>query len=98
MLDVQTIAYDMCKSILIDASILKYKPSVLGAVNIYLGFLLQFDLLLKKKLLDIKSLEGRNKIGQISQAFQIWIDLLANKLAMEDVKKIEEFCEHVFSR
>ena len=38
LIDVQTIAYDLCKSILIDASMLKYRPSVLGAATIYLGF------------------------------------------------------------
>lgn len=98
LLDVQTIAYDLCKSILIDASMLKYRPSVLGATTIYLGFQLQFDLMMMNKLLEIKSFEGRKKVGQISLTFRIWIDLLENKLAMEDVPKIEQFCEHVFSR
>ena len=38
LLDVQTIAYDVCKSVTLDASILKYKPSVLAACMIFLGF------------------------------------------------------------
>lgn len=54
--------------------------------------------MLKKKLFDIKNLEGRNKIGQIAFTFQIWIDLLTNKLEMEDVPKVEVFCDHVFTR
>ena len=38
LLDVQTIAYDICKSVTLDASMLKYKPSVLAACMLYLGF------------------------------------------------------------
>lgn len=38
ILDVQTIAYDICKSVILDASMLKYKPSVLAACMFYLGF------------------------------------------------------------
>jgi hypothetical protein len=38
LIDVQTIAYDLCKSIIIDASMLKYRPSVLAAVTVFLGF------------------------------------------------------------
>jgi hypothetical protein len=37
------------KSILVDASTLKYKPSVLASVMVYLGFQLQFEVLLKHK-------------------------------------------------
>lgn len=37
-MDVQTIAYDLCKSVTLDASMLKYKPSVLAACMLYLGF------------------------------------------------------------
>lgn len=38
LIDVQTIAYDFCKCLVIDASMLKYRPSVLAAVTVYLGF------------------------------------------------------------
>ena len=38
LFDVQTIAYDYFKSITIDASILKYRPSVIAATCINLGF------------------------------------------------------------
>lgn len=44
-MDVQTTAYDFSKSIIIDASMLKYRPSVLAAVAIFLGIQLNFDLL-----------------------------------------------------
>lgn len=46
LMDVQTTAYDFSKSIIIDASMLKYRPSVLAAVAVFLGFQLNFDLLL----------------------------------------------------
>jgi len=45
LLNIQTIAYDFCKSVAIDASMLKYKPSVLGAAFIFLGFQLEFEIL-----------------------------------------------------
>ena len=47
--DVQTIAYDYYKSIIIDASMLKYRPSVLAAACINLGFQLQFEIQMNKK-------------------------------------------------
>ena len=37
-LDVQSIAYDISKSVMLDASMLKYKPSVLASCMIFLGF------------------------------------------------------------
>ncbi len=43
MEEVQTIAYDISKSNLIDAEILKYRPSFLAACQIYLGFQLYFE-------------------------------------------------------
>lgn len=98
LLDVQTIAYDLCKSTMIDASMLKYRPSVLAAVTVYLGFQLQFDMLIQKKQIEIKSTEGREKTKQVALTFRIWVDLLTNKLEVEDVPKIEQFCDHVFSR
>lgn len=36
--DVQTISYDLCKSVTLDASLSKYKPSVLAACMIFQGF------------------------------------------------------------
>jgi hypothetical protein len=38
LIDVQTIAYDICKSVTLDASLLKYKPSVLATCMIFIGF------------------------------------------------------------
>lgn len=98
LIDVQTIAYDFCKSIIIDASMLKYRPSVLAAVTVYLGFLMNFDINLGKKNYDLKSPEGRTRVAQIAIAFRIWGDLLSNSLEMEDVPKVEQFCDHVFAR
>lgn len=98
LIDVQTIAYDLCKSIIIDASMLKYRPSVLAAVTVFLGFQLDFDLARLNKNLELKSQEGRSRVGQIALAFQIWVDLLENTLELEDVPKIIQFCDHVFAR
>lgn len=36
--DVQVVGYDLCKSLIIDANLLKYKASVLGASTVFLGF------------------------------------------------------------
>ena len=88
-MDVQTIAYDFCKSVIIDASMLKYRPSVLAAVTVYLGFQLNFDVALQKKTYEIKTQEGRLKVGQIAVAFRMWIETLETTLEMEDVAKIE---------
>ena len=98
LLDVQTIAYDLCKSIIIDASMLKYRPSVLAAVTVFLGFQLNFDLGRTKKVWELKSAEGRGKVGQVALAFQIWVDLLETTLELEDVPKVLQFCDHVFAR
>ena len=44
LLDMQTIAYDLSKSVVLDASLFKYRPAILGACMIFLGFQLQFEL------------------------------------------------------
>lgn len=98
LIDTQTIAYDLCKCIIIDASMLKYKPSILAAVTVYLGFLLNFDLLVRKKQLELKTAEGRMAVNQLAQSYRIWIDLLENMLEMAEVPKVELFSEHVLSR
>lgn len=36
--EITTIVYDLCKSICIDANLFKYKPSILAACLIFLGF------------------------------------------------------------
>ena len=45
LLEVQTIAYDICKSCIIDCQMLRYKPSIVAMALIFLGFQLQFELL-----------------------------------------------------
>ena len=42
--EVQTIAGDICKSVLLDATLFKYKPTILAASMIFLGFQLQFEI------------------------------------------------------
>lgn len=37
-------------------------------------------------------------MSQLALAFRSWVDILENFLEMEDVPKIELFCEHVFTR
>lgn len=36
--DIQTIAYDLSKSVIVDSGLLKYKPSVLASSLVFLGF------------------------------------------------------------
>lgn len=42
--EVQTISYDLTKSLIIDASLMKYKPSILAITVFFLGIQLQFEL------------------------------------------------------
>ena len=42
--EVQTISYDLTKSLIIDASLMKYKPSILAITVLFLGIQLQFEL------------------------------------------------------
>ena len=36
--DLETIAYDLSKSLMIDANLLKYKPSILSITLVFAGF------------------------------------------------------------
>jgi hypothetical protein len=47
LLDLQTISYDICKGIIVDATCLKYKPSILAAGQIYIAFMLKFEDLMR---------------------------------------------------
>lgn len=38
LIDVHTIAYDLCKSAVLDVNLFNYKPSVLAACMVFLGF------------------------------------------------------------
>ena len=44
LIEVQTIACDLSKSVLLDATLLKYRPDILAACMIFLGFQLQFEI------------------------------------------------------
>jgi hypothetical protein len=44
--DMTTITYDLCKSVSIDANLFKYRPSILAAALTFIGFQLQFELML----------------------------------------------------
>jgi hypothetical protein len=47
---------------------------------------------------ELKTPEGRSKVGQVAMTFKIWLDLLENTLEVEDVPKVQQFCDHVFAR
>ena len=47
LFELQTTAYDLTKSFVIDASVLHHRPSLLATVAIFLGFQLHFDFLLR---------------------------------------------------
>ena len=68
--DVTTIVYDLCKSTSIDANLFKYKPSILAACLLFLGFQLQFELLVPHLSLNTK--EGRERVAQMCQVFRHW--------------------------
>jgi len=81
------------KSILVDASTLKYKPSVLASVMVYLGFQLQFEVLLKHKHdlqmseigaqvmpLDLNNRRSHEFVVQVASTYCIWVDTLTNML------------------
>ena len=55
----QTIAYDLTKSSIIDASLTKYKPSVTAVSLVALGFQLQFELLIDARKIDLSTPSGR---------------------------------------
>lgn len=96
VLDIQTIAYDLCKSVTLDASLLKYKPSVLAACMIFLGFQMQFELNLIGY--EISTEQGRSKVAQICEVYRIWLQILENALEVPDVPKIIDFCDMLFER
>jgi hypothetical protein len=63
--DVQTIAYDLCKSLIVDASLLKYKPSILAATLLFLGFQLQFEISQEAGTFDLSTKRGRDITWQV---------------------------------
>ena len=98
--DIQAIGYDLAKSMLIDAAILKYKPSRLAAAQMFLGFQLQFEVLLKHQgaseetdvlPLDLSDSKSREFIRQVSVAYGVWIDILNNVFCMSGVPMIQKF-------
>ena len=81
---------------MLDASLLKYKPSVLAACMIFLGFQLQFELNLNGYELTTES--GRAKVAQVCEVYRIWMRILQQGLEVPDIPKIIDFCDMLFDR
>lgn len=52
--EVQTISYDLTKSLIVDASLMKYKPSILANTVLFLGMQLQFELWQEQRKLSLQ--------------------------------------------
>lgn len=50
----QTISYDLTKSLIVDASLMKYKPSILANTVLFLGMQLQFELWQEQRKLSLQ--------------------------------------------
>ena len=97
--DMTTITYDLCKSVSIDANLFKYRPSILAAALTFVGFQLQFELLLSNGQLCSRSKGKKDVCGQIAQMFRIWkVSVLESVLGLDEIQKIMVFSEHVLSR
>ena len=100
MLDVQSIAYDLCKSVTLDATMLKYKASVLAACMLFLGFQLQFELNMKDptKGYELGTSAGRRKVSEVCDVFRLYYRILEVALEVPEVPKIVDFCDVLFER
>ena len=94
-----TVTYDLCKSVSIDANLFKYRPSILAAALTFVGFQLQFELMLSNGQLCTRSKGRKDVSGQIGQLFRIWkVSVLENTLGVDEIQKIMIFSEHVLTR
>ena len=103
LFEVQTTAYDLTKSFVIDASVLHYRPSVVGAAAIFLGFQLHFDWLLQKKPQDppkveLETPEGKELVGQIALCYRKWLYIVEHYLELDDAPTIVSLSECLFER
>lgn len=97
--DLMTIGYDLCKSLAVDATLAKYKPSVLAACLLFISFQLQFEILVKQSNLSLGSQRMRELVSQISGVFCHWrFSVLDRMLGTKEISKIMDFCEHVLAR
>lgn len=97
--DITTIVYDFSKSIAIDATLFKYKPSVLAASVIFISFQLQFLTLIRHCNLNLSNKHMRELVSQISGVFCHWrFNVLERMLSMREITKIMDFSEHVLRR
>lgn len=93
-----SIACDVCKSILIDVNLLKYKPSVLAACALFLGFQLQFEINMNERRYDLDKPAGREAVGKIAHMFCVWRNILEQALEMDGVSKMMQFCSEILRR
>lgn len=97
--EVQTISYDLSKSLAIDASLFKYKPSILAASLLFLGFQLQFEIMIEQGTIDLQSKQKRQLVGQIASVYNHWrYTVLEKILGVSEVPKIIAFCDHIIQR
>lgn len=61
--EMTTVVYDLCKSVSIDANLFKYKPSILAASLVFLGFQIQFDSLVRTSKISLAAAQGKEVVG-----------------------------------
>ena len=108
--DVTTIAYDLCKSVAIDANLFKYKPSVLAAAIVFLALQLQFEVMLREGVFTTTSKSDqqtkptppfgkKDLVWQICTVFRLWrFTVLEQTLSVHEIPKIVSFSEHIMDR
>ncbi len=61
--DITTIVYDLSKSITIDATLYKYKPSVLAACLMFVSYQIQFQILVRHCNLNLNNKQMRELVA-----------------------------------
>ena len=100
LLEVQTTAYDLTKSFVIDASVLHHRPSIVGAAAVFLGFQLHFESLLHSEPPQVKleTPEDREAVGQIAFCYRKWLSIVEDYLELESALNLVDLSESLFER
>lgn len=97
LVEIQTIAYDVAKSTLIDASMLKYPPSLLGMAMIIIGFQLEFETGVRRNIYSLDKPEGVEQVAQICQCFRLLIEIFEREIGI-DLQEVITFSDNLLDR
>ena len=94
---VECATLELVRVCLIDASMNKYKPSVVAAALVFAGFETQFEVMLEKP--SLKEMLKNGTVAEVGCVYKLWrFEICEKKLCLPEIQKVIAFCDFILKR